>query len=555
MFSVADWSVVAVYLAAMLAIGLHSARRQKSTRDYFLGGRSLRWWTVGLSIVATETSALTFIGVPAMAFGTLHIGADGGFFTEGGSLRFMQLVCGYVIARLVVAAIMVPHYFKGDVYTPYQLLRRGFGRGPSTLAASFSLFSMCLQAGVRVYVSAIPVSIVMRTVFPSWGIWPSIVLFTLAALVYATAGGIRAVVLTDMAQFFLIFFGGLFALFFIPTLLQGPLAAPSGASGWGAIFELGRQKLEFFHWGVVARAPDQSLVAWLSASIAELMGGAFNIWMGLIGATVGVMASHGADQLNVQRVLACRDVREGRRALLLSAAIIAPQMLIFLLIGVALFVFYTANGFDFGGIDPWDTVSVVAGAPKADYVFPIFIVTQLPSIIRGLLFAGVLAAAVSSLTSALTAISSVAIMDLWRPHFKRKSSDAADTDAELRYSRWGTVIAGGVLIAVAWWAKDAPLIFNFVFQFTGIVTGAKLGSLLFAQHKRGGDAAPLLWGMGGSAAVMAAIVTLARRKLLKIRWPWYAAIGTGICLLVARLLWRAPRSDVTRAIDVPADDE
>ena len=553
MFNVADWTVVAVYLIAMLAIGIFSARHQRSTRDYFLGGRSLRWWTVGLSIVATETSALTFIGVPAMAFGTLQIGADGVFFTQGGSLRFMQLIIGYIVARLIVAAIMVPHYFKGDVYTPYQLLRRGFGRGPGTLAAIFSLFSMCLQAGVRVYVTAIPVSIVMRTVFPSWGIWPSIVLFTLAALVYATAGGIRAVVLTDMAQFFLIFFGGLFALFYIPTLLTGDLAAPSGASGWSAFFEIGREKLSFFHWGWVARAPGQGFGAWLVAGVAELTGGPFNIWMGLIGATIGVMASHGADQLNVQRVLACRDVREGRRALWLSAAIIAPQMLVFLLIGVALFVFYTANGFDFGGIDPWDTVSAATKTPKADYVFPIFIVTQLPSVIRGLLFAGVLAAAVSSLTSALTAISSVAIMDLWRPLFLRKQS--AKPGSELTYGRWGTVIAGGVLMAVAWWAKDAPLIFNFVFQFAGIVTGAKLGSLLFAQRKRSGDSASLLWAMGSSAAVMATIVTLSRLELLKIRWPWYAAIGTAICYGIAHLLWRDPGAEATRAIDVPASDE
>ena len=525
-----DWLVVLAYLGAVLALGLYMARGQRSKRDYFLGGRELPWWVVGLSIVATETSALTFVGVPAMALGALSLDAGGGITASGGNLLFMQITSGYVFARLIVAALMVPHYFRGDVYTPYQVLSRAFGAGPRYLAAVLSLCSMCLQAGIRVYVTAIPVMVVMHAVFPWWGIWWSVVSFTVVAIAYTAVGGIRAVVWTDMVQFFIFFLGGLFALLYIPSLLTGELSAPGGATGWAALLEVGQQKLELLHWGLVPRAAGQGFGAWLLACAAELFGGDFNIWMGLVGGTVGVMVSHGADQLNVQRVLACRDASGGRRALVLSAVIIAPQFLIFLLVGVGLYVFYTLNGFDFGGIMPWDP-TLAAPKPMADYVFPIFIVTHVPVVIRGLLVAGILAAAMSSLTSALTAISSVAIIDLLQPLTGLLKS----AKQEVALGRAGTLLTGLLLVGVAWWAKDAPLIFNFVFQFAGVFSGAKLGALLLAMRSKEerGRAWPVMAGMVTSAAVMALVVASTRAGYFKINWPWYPAMGTFVCVVVA----------------------
>jgi SSS family transporter len=528
MVTVADWIVILAYLAGIATLGVFWSRGQRSHRDYFLGNRSLPWWVVGLSIVATETSALTFIGVPAMAIGRLRLGAHGRIIAEGGNLRFAQLALGYVIARVVVAMHMVPHYFRGDVYTPYQLLRRTFGPWPRTLAAAMAVLNMCLQAGVRVYVTAIPVAIMIRTVYPGWGIWESIVLFAGVSILYSVAGGIRAVVWTDMVQFFIFIISGLYALLYIPTLLS----APGGATGWSALVELGREKLSLFHLGL--------------DSVGDLLGGDFNIWMGLVGATVGVMVSHGADQLNVQRVLACRDERGGRRALFLSAAIIGPQFLMFLLIGVGLFALYAPSGFDLGGIPPWDPTVVGAfAAPKADYVFPIFIVTRIPPVVRGVMIAGVLASAMSSLTSALTAISSVVVMDLYRPLRGAAGAGPAAPGTPARrdvaLGRVGTLLAGLVLIGVAWWAKDAPLVFNLVFQFAGVFAGAKLGSLLLSmwaarrERDRSG-AGPVIGGMIASAALMAVIVLLVKNDLLQLRWPWYPAIGTLVCLGVVRVL-------------------
>lgn len=555
-FNTIDWGVVAVYLMGMITIGLLMSRGQKSKRDYFLGGRNLSWWMVGLSIVATETSALTFIGVPAMALGVLKLDDNGLFFTEGGNIYFMQIVIGYVIARVIVAMIMVPHYFRGDVYTPYQVLTRAFGPSTRTLAAAFSVFNMILQAGFRVYVTAIPVMIVMRTVYPQWGIWESILLFTAISIAYTSIGGITAVVWTEMIQFFIFFFGGLFAVLYIPTLLQGDLAAPSGATGWAAISEVSAAKLHWFHWGTVSMAEGQSAMSWLWANVVELFGGPFNIWMGLIGATVGIMVSHGVDQLNVQRVLACKDVRGGRNALILSAIIIAPQFLIFLMVGVGLYAFYVINGWNFDGMGPWDPRSVVeatgVGSPKADYIFPIYIINEMPHIVKGFMVAGILAAAMSSLASALTAISSVAIMDLWRPLTGKRG----EQKGELAMGRWGTFVVGVLLVVVAWVAKDAELIFNLVFQFAGVFAGALLGAVLYGMWAKAGHSGPVMAGMIASAVIMAAIVLCSKFvDGFNINWPWYPFIGTSICMGTIHFLSIGREKPTDRSIEIPTEDE
>jgi SSS family transporter len=529
----------------MVTLGLWMSRGQRSKRDYFLGGRNLQWWMVGLSIVATETSALTFIGVPAMAIGALKLDANGLYFTEGGNLFFIQIAIGYVIARVIVAVHMVPHYYRGDVYTPYQILTRAFGPQPRYLAAGLSVFNMCLQAGFRVYVTAIPVMIVMRTVFPGWGIWESILLFTAVSILYTSIGGITAVVWTEMIQFFIFFFGGLFAMLYIPTLLTG-----GESTGWGAIAEVSREKLSWFHLGLVGQTEGQGLWSWMGANVKELFGGPFNIWMGLIGATVGIMVSHGVDQLNVQRVLACKNQRGGRNALIMSALIIAPQFLVFLLVGAGLFAFYSINGFDFGGMNPWDP-NDPNQTPKADYIFPIFIVTQMPPVIKGFLVAGILAAAMSSLASAMTAISSVAIMDLWRPLMGK----TGEQRGELAMGRWGTLVTGLILIVIAWVAKDAELIFNLVFQFAGIFAGALLGAVLYGMWAKAGHSGPVMTGMVVSSVIMATIVALTKLTAFSINWPWYPAIGTSICLGTIHLLSVGKEKPTDRSIEMAVPDE
>src|SRR5947208_434676 len=254
--SVADWAVILLYLAAIIALGVWFGKDQRNTRDYFLGSRNIPWWGIGLSIVAAETSALTIIGVPALAYGS--------------NIVFIQMIIGYVIARLILAVVMVPHYLKGEIYSPYQLFGDRLGASARQTAGGFFLISETLAAGVRVYVVSIPIQLMLGV-----GVLPSIVLFVVLSLIYTYVGGVKAVIWTDAVQFGLFLLGGLYALWYIPTLMEGGGAAlfsKAGAAG----------KL---HW--LNLAPPAG-VSWAKF----LFGPPFNLWMGIIGGTVMVMSSH-----------------------------------------------------------------------------------------------------------------------------------------------------------------------------------------------------------------------------------------------------------------------
>src|SRR2546421_5079134 len=216
-FSTGDWVIILIYLFGIIGLGLWFGKDQSNVRDYFLGSKSVPWWGIGFSIVAAETSALTIIGVPAMSY--------------GGNIAFLQMIIGYVIARIILAIVLVPHYFKGEIYSPYQLFANAFGPAARQTAGGFFLISETLAAGVRVYVASIPVKLMLGDKLLGLGtgdpILGSILLFVVLSLLYTYVGGVKAVIWTDAVQFGLFLLGGLFALFYIPTLVQG---------GAGAVF-------------------------------------------------------------------------------------------------------------------------------------------------------------------------------------------------------------------------------------------------------------------------------------------------------------------------------
>ena len=308
-FSLGDWLVVLVYLAGIITLGLWFGKDQRNTRDYFLGSKNIPWWGIGLSIVAAETSALTIIGVPAMAY--------------GGNIAFLQMILGYVVARILLAIFLVPHYFKGEIYSPYQLFADAFGPPARQAAGGCFLLSETLAAGVRVYVASIPVKLMLGDKLLGLGtgdpILGAILCFVILSLLYTYAGGVKAVIWTDAVQFGLFLLGGVFALVYIPLLVKG---------GAGAVFAQAAAAGKL-HWLNLASPPGISFSQFL-------LGEPFNLWMGIIGGTVMVMSSHGAEQLIVQRVLACNTVADGRKALVLSAVMIFPLFLIFLLVGAML---------------------------------------------------------------------------------------------------------------------------------------------------------------------------------------------------------------------------
>src|SRR5712664_3893298 len=258
LLSPADWSVIVIYLLGIIAFGVWFGRDQHNTRDYFLGSKNVPWWGIGLSIVAAETSALTIIGVPSMAYGS--------------NMAFLQMIIGYVIARILLAIVLVPHYFKGEIYSPYQLFANAFGPSARQTAAGFFLLSETLAAGVRVYVASIPVKLMLGDKVLGFGtgdpIFGAILLFVILSLLYTYFGGVKAVIWTDAVQFGLFVLGGLFALFYIPSLAGGTHAVLATANEAGKL-----------HWINATPTPGASFTKFL-------LGSPFNIWMGIIGGTV-----------------------------------------------------------------------------------------------------------------------------------------------------------------------------------------------------------------------------------------------------------------------------
>src|SRR5450432_946639 len=307
-----DFAIIAFYLAGITAFGLSFRKRQRSLRDYFLAGRDIPWWAISLSIVAAETSTLTIISIPGLAYDT--------------NLTFLQVVMGYALGRVIISFVLLPHYFRGDLYTAYELIERRFGRGLRSLTAGLFLLTRAAAEGVRVYAVSIVVSIALGT-----GEVSSIAIITALTLIYTFEGGLAAVIWTDVVQTVIYVGGTLVGLFTILHLVPG---------GWTTIHSVAVSagKLRIFDF-----TPD----IWKP----------YTFWAGVVGGTCLTTASHGTDQLIVQRLLAARSQRQSVAALLSSGVAVLFQFALFLLVGVMLFVYYRVPSASFG---------------KADRIYPTF---------------------------------------------------------------------------------------------------------------------------------------------------------------------------------------
>src|SRR6478672_4077156 len=332
-----DFAIIAVYLAGITLFGLHFRKRQRTLRDYFLAGRDIPWWAIALSIVAAETSTLTIVSMPGLAY--------------DGNMTFLQVALGYIVGRIVISFLLLPHYFRGDLYTAYELIGRRFGLKLRSVTSGLFLLTRAAAEGVRVYAVSIVVRIALGT-----GEIASIAIITVLTLIYTFEGGLAAVIWTDVVQTVIYVGGTLVGLFTILHLVPG---------GWPAIHHMAEAagKLQVFDF-----TPD----FWKP----------YTFWAGLIGGAFLTTASHGTDQLIVQRLLAARSQRQSTLALLSSGAAILFQFALFLLVGVMLFAYYQTPSATFG---------------KADRIYPTFIVTHMPRGIAGLLIAAILAAAMSNL--------------------------------------------------------------------------------------------------------------------------------------------------------------
>jgi SSS family solute:Na+ symporter len=475
-FSAIDYIVLLIYLAGITVFGMRFKKSQRTVKDYFVGARNTSWIIICLSIVATETSTLTLIGVPALAYGTFARPE------QGGTLTYLQVLIGYVVGRFIIARIFLPSYFRGDLLTAYALLERRFGVLTRRVAASMFLVMRALAEGVRVFAASLVLSAVLASSFPGiphlW-LW-SIIIVGVLTLIYTFEGGIAAVIWTDLIQFVIYVGGSLLAAYELVHLAPG---------GWKGIAAAAADagKLQVFSF-----TPDVTVP--------------FTFWAGLIGGTFLTNASHGTDQLLVQRLLTCRDLRDSQKAIITSGFIVLAQFVLFLGIGIMLFAYYQH----------------VPRPPMTtnDEIFPVFIVTTLPHGISGLVIAAIFAAAMSNLSGSLNSLASTTVLDLYNPLTGNKASDAQ----LLALSKWCTAGWGVVLILIAIVARGWGSVFTAGLTAASIVYGPMLGAFLLGVLTTRANTTGVIAGMTMAAGSMLTIWWTT-----KLAWTWYVLVGTAIC--------------------------
>ena len=484
-FTALDFAVLIVYLVGCTALGVWLGRDQKSAKDYFVADRAIPWWAILFSVVATETSALTFISIPGLAYLT--------------DLSFLQIALGYLIGRVIIAFTLLPRYYEGELVTAYALLERRFGSGTRRFASVVFMATRAFGDSVRIFATAIPIALIIGPIFPGAPIMPlSILILGLFTLVYTYHGGMRAVIWTDVLQTGIYVLGGVAALVLIGRGVAG---------GWDAVFasasEAGKLRLIDTYAGT-----DRP----------------HTLWAGLIGGAFLSMASHGADQLIVQRLLASQNLGDARKALIGSGIAVILQFSLFLVIGLGLWSFYEAQAF-----------------ATPDEIFPKFIVEVMPPGLTGLVIAAILAAAMSTVSSSVNSLAAATTHDLYLPLTKRR----ADDPGLLRVGKlftlaWAFVLIGGAML---YRAQGTPVV-TVALSIASFTYGGLLGGFFLAMLWRRAIQRDAILGMATGILVMtfvvfarplsAAFPVLADplEPLTRIAWPWYVLIGTTITMLV-----------------------
>lgn len=498
-FTGLDVAVLALYITGVTAWGIWLGRGQAGAKDYFLGGRDLPWGAVLFSVVATETSTLTFLSIPGLAYAT--------------DLGFLQLTIGYLIGRIVVAYVLLPAYYRGELDTAYALLEARFGAATRRFASAIFMVTRALASGVRLFATAIPIALIT-----GWSYSVSILVIGVLTLIYTYYGGIRSVVWVDVLQMLIYMIGAVGALGVLIALVPG---------GWDAIVASSAVagKLETLRLGWDISQP-------------------YNIWAGIFGGAFLSMASHGADQQIVQRLLTCRELRQSQWALIGSGVAVIAQFALFLVIGLGLWHFYGAREF-----------------ARTDEIFVTFIIEQLPSGVTGLVIAGIFAAAMSSLSSAVNSLASSTIYDIYRPL-------AGGTEQQLfKMGRiatlfWGVVLVGGALL---FRSQDTPVV-ELGLAIASFTYGGLLGGFFLGILNRRAVQRDAIVAIAVGIAVMTVIVLdqwyaalfaglgLPRIAdavlwLGSIAWPWHVVIGTLATFAVGSLLSLAhprPKRPITK---------
>lgn len=492
-----DLLVVCLYLAGITWFGLRFRSPGRTLQSYFLADRNIPWWAIMLSIVSAETSTLTIISVPGLAF--------------AGNFGFLQLVFGYLLGRVVVCFLFLPRYFRGELLTAYQLIGSRFGARLHRVTALLFLGTRAAAEGVRIFAVAIVIHLALGT-----GDVASIAIISLLTLLYTFEGGLAAVIWTDVVQ-------------------MGIYAAGIGMALWILVYRVPGGWPEIHS---VAAVAGRFSIFDFSLSLTTT----YTFWAGLVGGCFLTMASHGTDQLMVQRMLAARNLRDSQRALLSSGVLIFVQFSLFLLIGAGLFVYYAkvAHGVNFA---------------SADQVFPAFIVTRFPTGFAGLMIAAILAAAMSNLSAALNSLSSTSVIDVYL-RFRPAASAARRTAV----SRISTAAWALVLFGLAVLSRTGGHVVELGLSIASVAYGSLLGVFLLGVLTRTANESGTIVGMlfGFCFNVMlwlqphALHFTLAGHAITfpKIAWTWYVVFGSVFTFLVGHLASQLFKPSPTEAPQV-----
>jgi solute:Na+ symporter, SSS family len=469
-----DLAIVVIYLLGITALGLWFRRGQHNVRDYFLGGRSAPWWALAFSIVATETSTLTIIGTPAISYST--------------NIAFIQLVFGYLVGRALIVLLFLPGYFRGEIFTAYALIERRFGVRMRAVAASTFLVTRAVAEGVRVSAIALVVSVVLGTSERL-----AVVIVIALTVLYTFEGGMKAVIWTDVAQLLLYLTGSAVTLGFLLHSIPG---------GWREVSEVAAaagNKLQFldfsFHLAIK-----------------------YTFWSGVIGGAFLTMASHGTDQTIVQRLLAARNEKDSRKALLASGFLVLVQFALFLLVGVLLYVFSRH----------WP---LLAAGERPDRILPLFLVRYMPVGLAGLLLASIIAVAMSNASGSLNSLAASSILD-----FSLAAGHRQDPQKFLRLSQRMTLIWGLVLMAFGFVPWGSLL--ETGLTVASFPLGSLLGLFLLGTLDRRANGTGALIGM---FCGLAAIITV--WNYTTVAYTWYVLVGASVTFFTGAVVSRFVNTD------------
>ena len=466
-----DYVIIVVFLIGTAAFGIISGGKQKTVKDYFLGSKEIPWWAVCFSIVAAETSTLTFISIPGLAYLT--------------NLNFLQVTFGYLIGRIIVAAILLPAYSKGELKTAYTFLENRFGGKTRSFASIIFLFTRTAADGVRLFATAIPLKLMLNIDYPL-----AIAIIAVMTLVYTYTGGMKGVIWVDVMLMFIYLGGAILSAVYLLNLIPG---------GWGAVTtaSLAGNKFSVFNLG-------------FENGISGFFSQPYTLLGGLIGGAFLSMASHGTDQLIVQRLLSTKSLRDGQKAIVGSGVIVIIQFAIFLLVGVMLYAFYGKLDF------------------KSDEIFPLFIINVLPAGISGIIVAGLFAAAMSTLAGSMTSLASSTMHDLYIPFFGKNLDD----QKQLRISRMFTIFwAGMLVISAILFMESSRAVVEIALSIASFTYGGLLGTFLLGILNKKAKQEDALAGFVAGIFIMISVISL---KL--VAWTWYTIIGVIATLLMGSLL-------------------